>query len=65
MRITYKLRESMAVIVSGEPCILTFYSDGRLQRYEGRCYKGVAHFPLLPYATVSSDYWITRKKIAA
>lgn len=65
MRITYGLRESMAVLLSGEPCTLTFYSDGRLQRYEGHCYKGVAHFPLLPYSTVPKDYWISRRSKAA
>ena len=39
MRIVYGLRESMAVLLSGEPCTLTFWREGRLHRYKGFRYK--------------------------
>ena len=58
MRIVSDLREAMAVVLGGEPCHLTFWTDGRLYRYEGFCYKGNAHFPGLDPSTIPSDYWI-------
>ena len=68
MRITYRLRESMGILLSGEPCTLTFWGEGRLHKYEGSCYRGVAHFSTLPYSIAPSDpseYWITRIRKAA
>ena len=65
MRIVSGLWESVAVLLYGEPCYLTFWADGRLNRYEGLCYKGCAHFPGLDPSTVPSDYWITPVKKAA
>ena len=65
MRIVCGLWESMAVLLYGKPCELTFWADGRLNRYEGSYYEGSAHFPGLDPTTVPSDYWITPKKKAA
>ena len=45
MRIVYGLRESMAVLLYGEPCTLTFWREGRLHSYKGFRYKDIAHFP--------------------
>ena len=65
MTIVFGLRESMAVLLYGKPCDLTFWTDGRLRRYEGFCYKGSAHFPGLDPSAIPSDYWIKpRKKVA-
>ena len=66
MRITLNLRESMRILIAGEPCTLTFWSEGRVHKYEGHCYKDVAYFPLLSYSTsVPANYWITRHRRAA
>jgi hypothetical protein len=61
VRIVYGLRESMAVLLYGEPCTLTFWSEGRLHRYEGFCYKDIAHFPGLAPSDVPSAHWIERR----
>ena len=65
VRIVCGLRESMAVLLYGGPCVLTFWADGRLNRYEGYCYEGSAHFPGLDPSTGPSDYWIRPTKRAA
>jgi hypothetical protein len=61
MRIVYGLRESMAVLLYGEPCTLTFWREGRLHRYKGFRYKDIAHFPGLRYSVVPTEYWIERR----
>ena len=59
------MRESMAVLLYGQPCDLTFSVGGRLIRYEGFCYKVSAHFPGLDPSTVPPDYWIKPTKNVA
>lgn len=65
MRIVYGVRESVGVLLYGEPCDLTFRAGGRLNMYEGYCYEGSAHFPGLDPSTVPPDYWIKPRKKAA